>query len=168
MPRVTAQRERRGSRSGYGHIGRRLTEARMGQRRECPPYRQGCKPIKMSDCSGPTRSRSNDRAAEAGLVAIGVPIDRLARLAGIRDQLNRLDAARGDLRNERFEGFDEDGVDRPAGALSVLHDVQRAMLRELPDRLSRVRYERRLRAEQPLVPRLRCLIVADADPREED
>ena len=35
--------------------------------------------------------------AEADLVAIGVPIDRLARLVGIGDLLSRLDAARGDL-----------------------------------------------------------------------
>jgi hypothetical protein len=32
MPRVTAQRDRPGSRSGYGHIARRLAEHRMAER----------------------------------------------------------------------------------------------------------------------------------------
>ena len=66
-----------------------------------------------------TGSRSNDRAAEADLVAIGVPIDRLARLVGIGDQLIRLDAARRDIRNACVEVVEEDGMDRPPGALAL-------------------------------------------------
>src|SRR6266516_268031 len=121
----------------------------------------------MPNSSRRPRSPSNDRAAEGDLVAISVPIDRLARLAGIHDQFIRFYAARRDVRNVRVEVVEEDDVGRPAGALDVLHDEQPAMLRELPGRLSRMRYEGRLRAEQPLIPRLRCLVVADADPREE-
>jgi len=59
---------------------------------EYPLTVSGAALIRAAQLSGRPGSRSNDRGAEADLVGIGIPIDRLARFAGIRDQLIRLDA----------------------------------------------------------------------------
>jgi hypothetical protein len=53
-------------------------------------------------------------------------------------------------------------VQRATRAVGVLVDVQVPVLAELPDRLGRVRQERGLAPEQPLVPGARRLEVADA------
>jgi hypothetical protein len=50
-------------------------------------------------------------------------------------------SARGDLRDERVQVVDEDGDVCPTRRFAVLLDEQVAMLRELPDRLGRVRDE---------------------------
>ena len=107
------------------------------------------------------------RAAEPDLVAFGVAEDGLAHAVGVRLLLGGLEAAPGDLREPGVVVLEEQGVQRVAGVLGPLHDVDEAVLGEFPHGLRVVREERRRRPEQLLVPGQRRRVVLDGDAREE-
>src|SRR3954466_1139057 len=95
-------------------------------------------------------SRTGRRAPEAELVAVRVAIDHLPHAVRQRLPFVGLDPARCDLLDECVEVVDPDQGVRAAGGVLVFDDEDVAMLRQLPNRLRRIRKERRLFAEQAL------------------
>jgi hypothetical protein len=112
------------------------------------------------------------RAAERHLVAVGVAVERPAYPVGVCLALVGLEPTRGDRGDalveiaEIVESVEEDRHHRVAGAVGVLHDVDRSILGKRPHRLGGVGEEGRL-AQQPLVPRPGRSEVPHAYAREE-
>jgi integrase-like protein len=105
-------------------------------------------------------------AAEADLVAVGVAVDHLAHTVPVGLLRGGLDSPGAEALDPLIELADEHRVQRMAGVLGQLLDIEVPVLGKLPHRLRSVREERGFTAQQPLIPRERALIVAHRKPRE--
>ena len=106
-------------------------------------------------------------ATKPDLVSVPVAVRGLADAIREGFPLGGVKPPLGNLRDERVKVIDEDEMPGVSGTLGFLFDEDESVFSDFPHRLDVIREERRLRAEEPLIPLQSCCVVRHRDAREQ-
>jgi hypothetical protein len=106
-------------------------------------------------------------ATESDLVSVSVAVRGLADAIREGFPLGGVKPPLGNLRDERVKIIDEDEMPGVSGTLGFLFDEDESVFSDFPHGLDVIREERRLRAEEPLIPLQSCCVVRHRDAREQ-